>query len=379
MSWHVEVAEVIEETHEARTLVLRVPTRFVPDFAYRPGQFLTVRVPHPQSGPEGSVARCYSLSSSPDTDELPRITVKRVPGGYASNWLCDHITPGCTLQVLPPAGRFTPRRVDDDLLLVAGGSGITPVVSILKTALARGRARVSLLYANRDEDGVIFAQELKALQARHPDRLRVVLWLDSVQGPPTAAALQASIADLVPAGVGLAGPEVFLCGPGAFMDSAAHAVHGLGVPAARVHVERFESLAENPFATRPGTSGDLGEQEGSMDDASTGPAPRPGPAPAADAGPGGAPDTTVAVTRNGRVHTVPWPPGERLLDVLIAAGLNPPYSCRQGQCGACACRITGGEVELLHNEILEEEDLADQYILACQAVARTSIVEISYD
>jgi 3-ketosteroid 9alpha-monooxygenase subunit B len=124
------------------------------------------------------------------------------------------------------------------------------------------------------------------------------------------------------------------------------ALAGLGVPGARVHVERFVSLAENPFEVVA--------------------APSPGPA------------ATLSVTLDGEVASLPWPAGTRMLDVLIEAGLDPPYSCRQGVCGACACQLTGGQVEMAHNEVLEAADIADGYILACQAVSLTPEVSITY-
>jgi 3-ketosteroid 9alpha-monooxygenase subunit B len=139
----------------------------------------------------GSVARCYSLSSSPHTDTALKITVKRVRDGRASNWICDHVRAGGTLEFLPPAGEFTPASLDDDLLLLAGGSGITPVMGIIKSVLAHGRGRVTLLYANRDERSVIFAAELAGLRERHGDRLSVTHWLDSERGAPDATAIAA--------------------------------------------------------------------------------------------------------------------------------------------------------------------------------------------
>ncbi len=329
-SFHrIRVAEVIAETPDAHSLVLAVPPELAAAFAYRPGQYLTVRVP----GGDGSVARCYSLSSSPDTDPDPKITVKRVRDGQASNWICDNVGPGSTLDLAPPAGSFTPPSLDDDLLLLAGGSGITPVMAIVKSVLARGRGRPALVYANRDPGSVIFGAELDALRRRYGDRLAVTHWLDSERGAPTGAAL-------APLLVPYAGREAYVCGPDPFVAVARQALGHAGVPADRVRVERFDL-------------------------------------PAGAAAAGGR-DATAEVTLDGQTHVLPWPAGTRLLDVIIAAGLNPPYSCRQGQCGACACRLLDGDVELVHNEVLEEEDFADGYILACQALPRSDTVSITY-
>ena len=180
----VRVREVVKETSDAHTLVLE--SRDGERLDYVAGQFLTVRIPSER--PEGA-ARCYSLCTAPDHDEFPAVTVKRTAGGYASNWLCDHAGVGTELEVLAPSGIFTPSSLSDDVLLLAGGSGITPVMSILKTVLHSGTGSVVLLYGNRDEHSVIFAEQLRELVAAFPDRLRVVHWLESVQGLPSQASL----------------------------------------------------------------------------------------------------------------------------------------------------------------------------------------------
>jgi len=329
--YQVPVAEVIRETDDACSLVLDVPPPLAATFGYRPGQFVTVRVPSDRTG---SVARCYSLSSSPLTGERPAITVKRTAGGFASHWIVDQVTAGTVLDLLPPAGVFSPCSLDDDFLLFAAGSGITPVMSILKSVLAAGRGRVVLVYANRDERSVIFGPSLRRLMAAASGRLVVVHWLDSLHGVPTAAAIAA-----------LARPyasyDTFICGPDPYLAVVREA---LG-PGRRVHVERFVSLAENPFEETPVTGGLT---------------------------------ATLSVTLDEVTTTLPWPAGTRMLDVLIGAGLDAPYSCRQGICGACACQLTGGEVEMAHNEVLEAADIADGYILACQAVPLTPEVSITY-
>jgi 3-ketosteroid 9alpha-monooxygenase subunit B len=333
--YQLRVAEVITETADACSLVLDIPPELAGAFAYRPGQFLTVRVPHPGGG---SVARCYSLSSSPHAGDRPAITVKRMPGGHASNWIADQLRAGSVLDALPPAGTFSPRDLDGDFLLFAAGSGITPVISILKSALARGRGRIVLVYANRDDRSVIFGPELRRLQAAAGGRLLVLHWLDSVQDPPAAAQLAALARPY-------AGCEVFICGPDPYLAVVRQALAGLGVPAPRVHAERFLSLAENPFEAPEPTDGQA---------------------------------ATLEVTLDGQTRRLPWPAGARMLDVLIGTGLDPPYSCREGICGACACQLTGGEVKMMHNEVLDAADIADGYVLACQAIAVTPAVAVTY-
>jgi 3-ketosteroid 9alpha-monooxygenase subunit B len=334
--YQVPVAEVIRETGDACSLVLDVPPALAAVFGYRPGQFVTVRVPSDRCG---SVARCYSLSSSPHAGERPAITVKRTEGGYASNWILDRVGAGTVLDLLPPAGTFCPGSLDGDLLLFAAGSGITPVMSILKSALLAGRGRLVLVYANRDEHSVIFGPALRALASGSGGRLLVVHWLDSLLGVPSVAAIAA-----------LARPyasfEAFVCGPDPYLALVRDALAGLGVPGQRVHAERFVSLAENPFEVAAAPDGGLA--------------------------------ASLSVTLDGTTTTLPWPAGARMLDVLIDAGLDAPYSCRQGICGACACQLTSGKVDMAHNEVLEDADIADGYVLACQALALTDEVRITY-
>jgi 3-ketosteroid 9alpha-monooxygenase subunit B len=333
----LRVEAVIPETDEACSVVFDVPPELMAAFRYTPGQFLTVRVP---SDRDGSVARCYSLCSSPLTGDKHAVTVKRTPEGYASHWIADNVQPGMVLDVLPPAGTFTPAALDGDFLLLAAGSGITPVMSILKSVLAGGRGRVVLVYANRDESSVIFGRALRALAAAAGPRLLVVHWLDSVQGTPTAAGLQPLLRPY-------AGYQIFACGPDPYLAVVREAAAAVGVPPRGVRVERFLSLQDNPFEEGPPAEGGL--------------------------------EATLEVTLDGATRSLPWAAGSRMLDVLIDAGLDPPYSCREGICGACACQLVSGQVEMAHNEVLEDADLAEGLILACQSIAATSEVAVSYE
>ncbi|TXS49399.1 ferredoxin--NADP reductase [Streptomyces sp. OR43] len=337
----VRVVKVIRETADAHSLVLEPADGERARFTYRPGQFLTVRVP---SERPGGAARCYSLCSSPVRDEHLKVTVKRTAGGYASHWICDHVTEGDTLEVLRPAGTFTPDSLDGDFLLLAAGSGITPVMSILASALHAGTGAVTLLYANRDEQSVIFRDELADLAREYGDRLTVLHWLESVQGRPTGSGLRALARPY-------AGRPAFVCGPGPFMDLASGALADLGLPADRITVERFTSLTGDPFAERD-------------------PVPEPVTA---------GPVSTAEVELDGVSHTVDWPRNTPLLDVLLAAGLDAPYSCREGSCSACACVLTEGEVAMESNEVLDAADLADGLILACQARPLSDRLKATYD
>lgn len=235
-SYVLTVREVIEETEEARSIVFDVPEELRDTFAFKPGQFLTIAVPSEQTG---IAARCYSLSSTPGSGEH-KITVKRTESGYASNWIAENVRAGHQLRVLPPSGIFTPPNLDDDLLLFAAGSGITPIMSIVRAALACHSNRLTLFYANRDERSVIFADALAALAAEHPERLQVVHWLESVQGLPSEAQLHAFARPY-------ADRTSFCCGPAPYMKAVAGVLRSLDVPRERRHQERFLSLGGNPF------------------------------------------------------------------------------------------------------------------------------------
>jgi 3-ketosteroid 9alpha-monooxygenase subunit B len=341
----LQVVKVVAETTEARSLVFAVPEE--PQLPagrlrYAPGQFLTLRIPSDRTG---SVARCYSLCSSPFTDDALAVTVKRTADGYASNWLCDHAHPGMRIHVLAPSGTFVPKTLDDNFLLMAAGSGITPIMSICKSALAEGRGQVMLLYANRDDRSVIFGDALRELATKYPDRLTVVHWLESLQGLPSATALAQ-----------LASPytdrPAFICGPGPFMQAARAALETLKVPAQQVHIEVFKSLDSDPFAAVKIKDEDPDSQE---------------------------PPATAVVQLDGETHTVSWPRRAKLLDVLLDAGLDAPFSCREGHCGACACSLRNGKVNMEVNDVLEQQDLDEGLILACQSRPETDSVEVTYD
>lgn len=358
-SYVLNVLEVIEETADAKSVVFEVPDDLQETFAYTPGQFLTVAVPSEQTG---LAARCYSLSSSPHSGRH-QITVKRTLDGYASNWICDNLKPGDTMRLLPPSGIFTPKDIDADLLLWGGGSGITPVISIARTALEKGSGKVVLFYANRDQDSVIFAAELRELVAEHPDRFTVVHWLESVQGLPTQEGIKLFASYF-------SEYTSFCCGPAPFMKAVATALKELEIPRERRHQEKFVSLGGNPF-------GDVEEvlaAQKQLSEADDGDEPDEAAEPAF-AGP-----VALEVELDGQQYVYDdWTGAETLLEFLESKGVDAPFSCREGNCSSCACIVLEGELTMKHNEVLDAEDLADGIRLACQGLPASEKLRISYN
>ncbi len=334
--YSLRVREVIDETADAKSLAFEIPPEHAEAFRYKPGQFLTLRITH-----DGRhLLRCYSLASCPLVEEPPRVTVKRVAQGRVSNWLCDQIKAGDSIEVKPPAGHFTPHSIEGDFLLFAGGSGITPIFSILRSALIAGRGRLCLIYANRDEDSVIYRDRLNALANQHPTRLQVIHLLDSVQGLPTTAQL----AELSRPWTGA---DCYVCGPEAFMDCALEAIRGLNFAPARIHVERFVSLPDEEDAVpvvEPGANGEI----------------------------------RLEVELDGVHHELSCSRGEPLLDAMLRAGLKAPHSCQSGACGSCMCTLEAGEVHLRQNQVLDKNDLKQGWVLACQAIADSATVRVRF-
>ncbi|GAA4097278.1 2Fe-2S iron-sulfur cluster-binding protein [Nocardioides kongjuensis] len=360
-SFVLDVVGVVEETADAKSISFAVPEGQAEKFDYKPGQFLTVAVPSDQTG---IAARCYSLSSSPHDGGPLTVTVKRTADGYASNWICDNLEVGDTLRVLPPSGIFTPASIDADLLLFAGGSGVTPIMSITRTALAHGKGQIVVFYANRDEKSVIFADELTRLAAENPDRLQVIHWLESVQGLPTEAQMKAFASQY-------GGFDSFVCGPAPFMKMVTTVLKDLEVPRSLRHQEKFVSLGGNPF-------GDLEELQAVEAEIALAESDDDGPATEvfadAPAGP-----VKLEVELDGEEYTFDdWDPRTKMLDFLESKGVKAPYSCREGECSACAIRLVEGDVKMIYNDVLDNDDLEDGIRLGCQSVPLTDTVKVSY-
>ncbi|NML16687.1 ferredoxin--NADP reductase [Azohydromonas caseinilytica] len=345
MKQRLRVREVVRETHDTVSLVFDLPPSEALSFRHRPGQFLTLHLP---VEPGRVLRRCYSMSSAPGLDDgFLRVTVKRVAQGRGSNWVCDRIRAGDEVEVLAPAGVFTPRSLEGDFVLLGGGSGITPLFSILRSVLAQGTGRVLLFYANRDERSVIFAAALRALADAHPQRLQIVHWLDSVQGPPGVSQMAALLR-------AWRGAQAFICGPGPFMDAACTALREAGAADELIHVERFASLPDED-ATPPDAA--AAQQE---------------PPPPAVA------SAELRIELDGAEHRIRCAGEQTLLQAARQAGIELPHSCEAGLCASCMCQVVQGQVHLRHNEALDARDLARSWTLACQATPASEQIHIKF-
>ncbi|MGA7049991.1 MAG: ferredoxin--NADP reductase [Mycobacterium sp.] len=337
----LRVKHVIRETRDAISIVLDVPEPSVRHFGYQAGQFLTLLVC--VDGQEHR--RCYSMSSSPAAAEDLRITVKRDRDGVVSNWLNDTAAPGNEIHALPPQGRFVLKDTDRELVAFAGGSGITPVFSLLRSALASTTRGTRLFYANRGRDSVIFDDALASLKDRHAGRFALHHHLDDENGFVTPAQIQAFVAQAKDAEE-VKDAEYYICGPGPFMDIVQTTLRTAGVPADRVHLEHFE-VAELPV----------------------------GPS----AGGGEAVTEEVTIELEKRKITVAYTEGDTLLQTARMAGLRAPSSCEIGSCGTCMARLTQGSARMLNNDALEQDEVDDGWVLTCQALPTSRTVRVVYE
>jgi 3-ketosteroid 9alpha-monooxygenase subunit B len=326
----LRVKRVVRETADAVSLVLDVPEAFSQRFRYQPGQFLTLRV-H-VDGQEHR--RCYSMSSSPMVAEDLRITVKRDPGGVVSNWLNDTATPGDEIHAAPPEGRFVLGDSDRELVAFAGGSGITPVFSLIRSALVSTPRRARLFYANRSRDSVLFADSLALLGEQHPDRLVIQHHLDENSGVVRRGEIESFVADAGDA-------EFYICGPTEFMDIVEATLLGTGVAPDRIHLERFD-IVDTPIP----------------DDVVT---------------------EEVTIKLDRRTTAVPYRAGNTVLQTARLAGLQPPSSCETGSCGTCMARLVQGSVRMINNDALTEDEVAEGWVLTCQSMPTTRTVKVVYE
>jgi 3-ketosteroid 9alpha-monooxygenase subunit B len=338
----LRVRRVVQETHDTKSFVFDVPSELRDSFSYEAGQFCTFRIPLG----DDELLRCYSMSSSPDVDDEFTLTVKRVPGGRVSNWLLDEVEEGDELALTRPAGVFTLRDRSAPVVAFAGGSGITPVISLIKSALATTDRGVRLLYANRNADSVIFRAALDSLAEQHAGRLEVSHHLDTDDGLVHSDAVREFVGDDLDA-------DFYLCGPAPFMDVVEDALELAAVPPEQVFVERFAFAASARNDQAPAT-------------------------PVVEAAPTGATET-VTIVLGGKTHEVRYQPGETFLETARRAGLRAPFSCESGSCATCMARLEVGEAKMRVNNALLPDEVDEGWILTCQGLPTSPTAKVVYE
>jgi ring-1,2-phenylacetyl-CoA epoxidase subunit PaaE len=349
----LRVAEIVPETAEANSIRFEVPEELRARFAFRAGQHLTLRATI--DGEE--VRRNYSLCTAPD-DRDWLVTVKRIGGGLFSNWVGDRLKAGDMVDVMPPHGSFTTEfdaSQSRHLVGIAGGSGITPVMSLIRTLLREEpQSRFTLFYGNRDSSSVIFLEALAGLKDKHIGRLEIYHFLDAEEqdidlfnGMLNRERLEQAIPALVPDANAVDG--WFICGPGPMMDAAEGALLDRNIAKERIHIERFTADRPPEAVTR-----EIAELQTKAE------------------------GVTVVVTLDGRTRKVPFSQGN-ILDSARAAGLPAPFACKAGVCATCRARVTKGKVEMAARYGLTDEEVADGYVLTCQSVPLGDGVAVDYD
>jgi ring-1,2-phenylacetyl-CoA epoxidase subunit PaaE len=346
------VDDLRRETSDAISMTFAIPGELAQDYAFASGQYLTLRTM--MDGEE--VRRSYSICSSPDDREL-RIAVKKVDGGAFSGWALDELKSGDGLDVMTPTGRFGVTHAPDEARIHVGfaaGSGITPIMSIIRGILAREpKSRFFLFYGNRATSGILFRQALEELKDRFMGRLSVfhVLSQEEQDLPILNGRLDRDkvlvlLRAMVPAS---AIDHVFICGPVAMSEEIAATCTELGVPADRVHVERFVS--------------GLGGK----------------PRPKAVVAPEAPPKAIASMIVDGKRKDVPVADGEAILDAALRAGMDLPYACKGGMCSTCRAKIVEGETRMDVNYSLEPWELQAGFVLTCQAHPVSDRVVVDYD
>ena len=355
----VAVKRVSPEAAGAVAITFAIPEAERERFAFEPGQFLTLRATIDGQ----DVRRNYSISSP--RSRLARegeleIGIRPVEGGLFSNWAARAIKAGDTLQVMPPDGRFVVKKKRAiHRVGFAAGSGITPILCIAASTLEeQPDSKFTLIYGNRRMSTVMFNEDLQDLKDRFRDRLTMIHVLsrqaqevDLLQGRIDGAKVRAIIDALLPVG---SMDEVFICGPDEMITATENALVEAGVPADRIRTERFTTHL--PAGAHP-----------------------VGVSSTAEAAEAATKDITMVLVLDGKEHEIAIGPDEHLLDAGLNAGLDLPFSCKAGVCCTCRAKITEGEVVMDKNFTLEADEVAQGYVLSCQARATTKRLKISFD
>ena len=374
------VKSVEPETAQAVKITLAIPPDLRDTFAFSAGQFLTLK-----ANIAGELfRRSYSICSSTqrlDAQQELSVGIKAVAGGVFSNWAVTQLLPGDEIDVMPPDGRFTLRETEGiHSLGIAAGSGITPILSIISTALARDvSARFTLLYGNQSSSSVMFGEALQDLKDRYPARFSLV-HVFSRQHQESAlfngrldaaklAALLRSVVDMASV------RQAYVCGPEGLIADAERSLRAAGLAAENIQSERFVSasnaLDESKFiANNHGGNWTNGQKQG--ENAVFAASDEPVSLPEQKT-------IQLALTLDGKTHILAMAPTDKVLDVALAAGLDLPYSCKGGVCCTCRAKITSGSAAMDKNFTLEAWEIQKGFVLTCQAKPTSAVLALSFD
>ncbi|HEX7391156.1 MAG TPA: 2Fe-2S iron-sulfur cluster-binding protein [Acidiphilium sp.] len=350
------IADIRRETPDAVSVAFRVPDTLKSDYAFIPGQYLTLRAVI--DGVE--VRRSYSICSTPEDGEL-RIAAREIADGAMSRRINRDLAPGDIVEAMTPIGRFgaiPPAAGPRIIAAFAAGSGITPVIAIIRAILAREpETSVFLACGNRTTGSILFRDRLSALKDRYPDRFSVihVLSREEQDIPILNGRLDRAKAALLLARMaGAPVDHVFVCGPEGMIADVETAARAQGVPPEAIHAERFVSAL--------------------------GGAPRPALTPVetlvADTPTAG---TEVIIVADGKRRNIVVAPGEAVLDAALRSGLDLPYACKGGMCSTCRARVIAGAAVMAVNYSLEPWEIAAGFVLTCQARPTSGGTIIDFD
>lgn len=347
----LKIIDIVRETADAVSVAFEVPDNLKQEYIYKQGQYLTLKFF--VNGEE--LRRSYSICSSPVEENELRVAIKKVKDGRMSSYINDKIKVGDSMEVMIPMGNFytelNPAH-KKNYVLFAGGSGITPMLSILKTALKlEPNSTVTLFYGNNDEASTIFKKQIDTIAANNPERLKVYHILcnapashsQALQGLMTKEKSIELIKNFVSA---TADNEYFICGPGPMMDNVIAALKQLKTDETRVHIEYFSApvVADESQKITPSIVG-----------------------------------TTATIIMDGDQHTVTLEDNETILEAALRIGIDAPYACQGGSCCTCRALLEGGKVEMAVNYALSASEVKQGYILTCQSRPTTPNVVVNYD
>jgi ring-1,2-phenylacetyl-CoA epoxidase subunit PaaE len=352
------IEDIRRETADCVSIAFAIPPQLAETFRYQQGQNITLRT---QIGGE-EVRRSYSICSSPLENEL-RIAVKRVPGGLFSTFANEQLQPGQELEVLPPSGKFyTELRPENrrNYLAFAAGSGITPVISLIKTTLAvEPESHFTLVYGNRHRPSIIFREQLESLKNRYVHRLAVhhILSREQMDIPLNQGRIDVTkCAELCPGLIDLSSvDELFLCGPQEMIFTVSEWLQQQGVPKKNIHFELFHTLENAPAGAAKTRTAAQAASEAK-----------------------GVSEVTVRMDGISHVFRLPYD-GESVLNAALMEGVDLPFACKGGVCCTCRAKLLEGQVEMDVNYALEADELAAGFILTCQSHPKTEKVVIDFD